>query len=118
MKESIVHIKLDYPEAIESKTDLLELEMTNLNSQKFLKRYIEIRKDELKSRLKLQQKISQILADMKKLKEQFPSSQLPETIRKRKAEIRKEVEERETYSKYIEFELEKIKDKLKSLQNK
>ena len=116
MRESLVHVKFYYEQALKAKKDILEMEMLNLNAQKFLKRYTEIRKDELKLKIKLQQKMSLILADLKKLKEQLPSAQLPEAIRKRKEEIRKEVQEKGEYSKDIEFELERIKEKLRGLQ--
>ena len=116
MKESVVHVKFDHVQALEAKKDILELEMLNLNAQKFLKRYTDIRKEELKLKIKLQQKMSLILADLKKLKEHLPSSQLPEAIRKRKEEIKKELQEKGEYSKDIEFELERIKEKLKQLQ--
>ncbi|MEK6880351.1 MAG: hypothetical protein AABY22_12115 [Nanoarchaeota archaeon] len=116
MNQNIVHVKYDYPVALKSKKDLLELEVQNLNTQKTFRKYVEIRKEELKLRVKLQQKIAQTLADMKKLKEQLPSSQIPEFIKRKKIEIKKEKEEGESYSKDIETELQRIKEKLNKLK--
>ncbi len=115
MKESIVHVKFDYSDALQARKSILQMEVLNLNAQKYLKKYTEIRKEELKLKLKLQQKITQALLDLKKLKEDLPSSQLPEAIRKRKEEIKQEVHQKESYSRDIESELERIQKQLKQL---
>lgn len=116
MRETVVHVRYDYNEAVEARKEILQLEVSLLNTLKAIKKYNEIRKEELKLKVKLLQKSVQVLTDIKKIKENLPSSHLPESIRKRKEEMIGEIEGKESYNKDIEIELERIKEKLQKLQ--
>ena len=54
MKENnVIHIKFEYLEAIEAKKDILQTEISLLKIAKKINAYQELRKQELKTKIKL-----------------------------------------------------------------
>ena len=115
MNPGVIHVKFEPDESLIAKKELLELQISILNILKVLRNYSQIRKEELKTKIKLNQKIGEVLANLVKIKEELPKSQLPETM-KRKTEIQEKVEENKVYSKDLEQELQRIKEKLRELE--
>ena len=58
--ENLIHIKLDYGEALQSKKDILYTEMDLLRILKIIKKYRELRIQELDLKLEIQKKLRQI----------------------------------------------------------
>ena len=112
MKEqSIVHIKVDYDEALQSKRDILASERDFLRIIKRIKRYKLLRGEELNSNIT---KLNQIL----------PKVKLPNILKKKEEAKKKEIKE-EKQSKIeikeihedddLERQLIEIQEKLRKL---
>jgi len=102
MKEqSIVHIKVDYDEALQSKRDILSSERDFLRIIKRIKRYKLLRGEELNNRIKIQNKL--------KKKEEAKKKEIKEE-KQSKIEI-KEIHEDDD----LERQLIEIQEKLRKL---
>lgn len=95
MKEqSIVHIKVDYEEAIQSKRDLLTTERDFLNIIRRIKRYNVLRSEELNNKIKIQNKLKELNSNLNKINQIFPKIKLPDILKKKEI-IKKNEEEEE-----------------------
>lgn len=121
--EKIIHVKLEYPEAVQSKKDVLGTQMDLLEVLKTLKRYHLIRMQEMKTKEFLYKKIKMLKTNLTKLKTTFPKVKLPEIIThdenyEEKKELKKikEISGKDKKTNDIERELAEIQRKLKSLE--
>jgi len=106
MKEqSVVHIKVDYEDALATKRNILSSEVNFLKTIKTIKRYKLLRGEELNNRLRVQNKIKELKLNITKINEVFPKVKLPEILRK--AEIKKKNEEEKKEKQ------EKVKEEVK-----
>lgn len=116
--ENLIHIKFEYEEALQSKKDILLSEMNLLKISKTIKNYSSLRLEELDLKLKLFKKIKEINADLRKLQISLPRLKIPEILKKDEddEEISKVKEIKEgPYEEDIEYELQEIQDKLRSI---
>ncbi len=115
--ENLIHIKLEYGEALESKRDILSSEMNLLRSAKTAKDYHSLRAEELKIKIRLYQKIKEIVMSMKKMQTILPELKMPEVLKKEEQiEKYKNVSPKEKiYNSEIESELQEIQRKLKAI---
>lgn len=116
--ENLIHIKLEYEEAFQSKKDILSSEMNLLRIAKMIKKYRFLRQEELEIKLKLHRKIKEIITNIKKMQTTLPKLKIPEILKKDK-----EIEEPDKipirepeYDESLESQLQEIQDKLNSLQ--
>lgn len=116
--ENLIHIKFEYEEALQSKKDILLSEMNLLKISKTMKNYSSLRLEELDLKLKLFKKIKEINADLGKLQISLPRLKIPEILKKDEDDEEiskvKEIKER-PYEEDIEYELQEIQDKLRSI---
>ena len=128
---SPIHIKLEYPEAVKSKRDILSTEMNLLRILKVIKKYHALRMNELDMKIKLHKKESELKSSLKKMQVTFPKIKLPDILKKEdyfeveekeehseKKDIRskvKQVKEKE-HQNDIEYQLREIQEKLRALQ--
>jgi hypothetical protein len=122
MKEqSLIHVKIDYNEAVQSKKDLLSSEREFLRLLKTVKAYSLLRKDELSTKLRLQKKMKDLKLNLAKLHEALPKIKLPEILKKEREEFEEEEEERSSKMKKdlnnqdLESQLREIQDRLRRL---
>lgn len=118
-KENLVHVKVDYPDAINSKKELLSSELNLLQTASIIKRYTRLRLEELKIKNRLLSKIKELRTDSAKLQIVLPKIKIhTEKI----AEEKKEDKEFELPKRYIkddlEFELQDIQRKLMELEER
>lgn len=119
--EQLIHIRLGYSEAVQSKRDILEAERTFVQVLKDVKRYHLIRREELKLKLLLLKKIKELKTNLNKINTIIPKIKIPEILRSDYAEkdTKKKVKEisgsamRQTD---IEKELMELQRKLKELE--
>lgn len=107
--ENLIHVKFEYPEAVDSKKELLKTEMSVLKVVKFMRQYKTLRINELKSKRSLSSKIRKTITDIKKIQRILP-----------KADVRKDTEkitEIKNPRKKVKFDRE-IEDQLKDIQEK
>lgn len=116
--ENLIHVKLEYGEALQSKRDILSSEMNLLRITKMIKKYRLLRLEELKIKLKLYRKIKEIITNIKKMQITLPKLEIPKILKKDK-EIEEPdklpIKERE-YDESLESQLQEIQDKLNLLQ--
>ena len=123
-EENFIHIKLDYGEALQAKKDILFSEMDLLKTLKIIRKYHELRQQELELKQKFRRRVKEIETAIKKTETLLPKVKMPEILKKEeplefikptKTE-RAQEKKKKTYSDEIEDQLEEIKNKLKSLE--
>jgi len=117
--ENLIHVKLEYEEALQSKRDVLSSEMNLIQIIKVMRQYRFLRLKELKTKLKLYQKIKEVITDIKKVQTVLPKLKIPEILQKGKITEepkRLEIKEEPYYDKSLESQLKDIQRKLNALQ--
>ena len=119
MKEqSLIHIRIDYEEAIQAKKDLLSSERDFIRLLKTIKRYELFRKQELTTKLKLQNKMKELKANLGRLNEVFPKIKLPDFMIKEE-EFPKEEKpsktKKDNKNEDLEVQLREIQERLRKL---
>lgn len=121
--KNLIYLKLDYPEVFQSKKDILSSEISLLESVKILRKYRQLRITELKTKLKLYKKIKEVIDGIRKIQRSLPVLENPE-IKGRSREEREILMEKNIgmkksdYDEGVDSQLQEIRDKLYSLQNK
>lgn len=124
MKEqSVVHIKVDYEDALSGKKNILSTEANFLRVIKTIKRYELLRGEELNNRLRIQNKIKDLKTNMAKMNDVFPKVKLPEILRKAEVKKKNEEEKQEKQEKAKEQVKEKheeddLETQLREIQEK
>ncbi|MCK5043382.1 hypothetical protein KAR52_00040 [Candidatus Pacearchaeota archaeon] len=115
--ENLIHVKLEYGEALQSKRNVLSSEMNLLRITKSTKRYKLLRSEELKLKISLLKKIKDFLMGIKKLQITLPKLEIPEILKDEKnfEKIKSKIEVEE-YDENLESQLKDIQEKLNSLQ--
>lgn len=117
--ENLIHIRLEYSEAIQSKKDVLSLQVEFLKTLQTIKTYHKIRSTELNSKIRLGKKIRELKSNILKLKKILPEIKIPKIL---KDDVEDETENKNTKQKKksidrdLDFQLKEIQDKLKSLE--
>ena len=73
----IIHVKFEYNDALDSRKDILKLEMEIVKTLKQLKSYQKERKNEFKLKNTLKRKFLELAKLMKQLEEFFPQDAIP-----------------------------------------
>ena len=122
--ENLIHIKLDYNEAIQSKKDVLKSEANLLRVLKIIKRYHPLRMEELKIKTKLHTRVKEIVKNIRKMETTLPKIKIPKILQEAHPEEMEEFEEIENriektkvrkYDNSLEGQLEDIQAKLREL---
>jgi hypothetical protein len=122
--EKLIHVKLEYDEAVQSKRDILSSEANLLKVLQVIKRYHSLRSEELKIKTKLGSKIREIIKDVRKIETTLPKIKIPQILKEHNPEEAEELEEIESkisksnaerYDTGLEYQLEDIKSKLRDL---
>jgi len=114
-KENLVHVKLDYNEALEAKKDLLSLELELIKILKIIKEYKSMRIRELRLKKQLRGKTSSTLTNTKRILGILPKIKLHNLLGN-SIKFTKEKRETDVRDLSLENELEQIKEKLRALQ--
>lgn len=121
--DNLIHVKLGYEEAFQSKKDILYLEMDLLKISKTIKSYHILRSDELELKLKFHKKIREVNTNLRKLQTILPKLKIPEILKKDKdIEETSKLEEgiqkpkKSQEDETLEFQLQEIQKKLDILQ--
>jgi len=119
MKEqSLIHVRIDYSDAIQSKKDLLSSEREFIRIIKIMKRYGALRKDEMNTRLRLQKKMKDLKMNLGKLHDLLPKIKIPEILKKGnllEEEKTPSKEKKELNAPDLESQLREIQDRLRRL---
>lgn len=115
MSENLIHIKLEYDEGLQAKSDILYLEADFLKILKSIRTYHQIRMQELDLKITLSKKIRQAENLTKNLKLLIPKPVIPRILKEeKKREVLFNVNE-ESGETDLEKQLQEISEKLKSI---
>lgn len=121
-EEKIIHIKLEYSEAVQSKKDILGTQKDLIEVLKTLKRYHLIRLQELKTKELLYKKIKALKININKLNTSMPKIKIPKIIShdedyedKKELKKIKEISGKEMKQTDLEKELAEIQKRLQEL---
>ena len=109
--ENLIHVKFEYEEALQSKKEVLSSEMTLLKIVKIIKEYRSLRLEELKLKLKLHRRMKETITNMRKLQIILPKLEML----KKDEDLEKVDKIKKAQYDGLEYQLQEIQDKLKSL---
>ncbi len=119
-KENLIHVRLEYDEALQSKKDLLSLELELIRTLKIIKEYKSKRINELKLKKKLKGRVGSTLIDIRKIQKTLPKVKINNIFKKeeKKEEVSEEIQKERInpHDITLEQELEEIQRKLMALQ--
>jgi hypothetical protein len=116
-EESPIYLKLEYGESIESKKDLLSLEMSFLNLLKSMRKYNAIRTEELNLKMLAYKTMKELDMDIKKTKASFPFLKIPQNLQKKEITPKEVVKiKRESFDDSLESQLKEIQDRLRTIE--
>lgn len=123
-KDNLIHIKLEYEEALNSKKDILSSEVELLRIASEIKGYRHYRLKELELKIILLKKIKELKANINSLHKTLPTLKLPDLLKKDEEiytgqhhSISK-MHPKETKDLGIESQLREIERKLDELQSR
>jgi len=115
--ESPVYLRLKHYESVESKKDLLSIEMSFLNLLKDMKNYNEIRQEELNLKSKTYKLMKELDLALKKTKATFPFLKIPGALKKEGLEKKEEIHIRkENFDSDLDSQLREIQEKLRAME--
>jgi len=115
--ENLIHIRLDYKEAFNTKKSLLSSQMYLLKLLRNVENYKFLKAKESQHRQQIVKKIKETKTNIKLLERTLPKEKLPKSLRKYEKESKEENFKIKTRDKSIEGQLSEIKRKLDNLQN-
>jgi len=119
--ENLIHVKLEYGEALQARRDILLSEINLLRIFSIIKKYHLFRSEELKTKLKIYRRIKEIKSDINKLQITLPELKIPRRLKEEQEEEVKETEKsirqikESPYDENLETQLQQIKEKLNSI---
>ncbi|MBS3070853.1 hypothetical protein J4407_00960 [Candidatus Pacearchaeota archaeon] len=114
---SVIHLRLEYDDAVDSVKDILEIEKSLMILAKKIKDYLYVRKDELKIKSSLSRKSKETKSIMKRMIDNFPQVKTPKVFGKKSFDFDK-IEGRSKIDSSIERQIYEIQEKLNSLERR
>lgn len=112
--KSLIHVKIEYDKAFESKKYVLSLERDLLKIAQTIQEYHFLRQKELKLILNLHRKAKETITTTKRLQNNLPKSQSPSILHKDTIIKTKKI--KNLGQDNLELQLQEIQDKLRALQ--
>ena len=117
MKENnLVHVKVDYNEAVESKKDILSMQLNLINAIKNIRIYKIVRMKELKLKNKLKRTTASALTNIKKIENALPKIKINKSPKRKTESYVEDVNNKSSGDFVLERELQDIQEKLRMLQ--
>jgi hypothetical protein len=119
IKENLIHIKLGYGEALQTKRDILSSQITLLRIAKAIRGYGIYRSGELELKLVLYKKIKELKMNLGKLQKTLPKLKIPDILRKEGQEKTEPKSKKiKPPERDIEEQLQEIQKRLNELQRR
>jgi hypothetical protein len=119
-KQNVVHVKLEYQEALESKKALLATQLNSIKLSKIMKRYWLLRAKECNLKEQANVSLKQLKKHLIEILKQLPETDMPDIFKRgRKRQELNQIQNitEESESDYrLEKELKEIQEKLARLQ--
>ena len=116
--ENLIHIKLEYEEALQSKKDILSSQMAMLKIEKTIRGYHSYRSQGFELKINLSKKIRELKSNIWNLQKILPRLKIPEILRKEE-HVKKEhksPERKKPQEGNLEEQLQDIQRRLNELQ--
>ena len=116
-EENLIYVKLEYNEAMQSKRDILASQVGLLQIMKKIRHYRLLRLEELKLKAKMYRKIKDLIANIKKIKTNFPMIKIPHLKKKEEREFVNKINDTQgsDYDNILENQLQEIQEKLRAI---
>lgn len=119
IKENLIHIKLGYGEALQTKRDLLSSQIILLRIAKTIRGYDFYRSNEVELKSILYKEIKELKMNLGKLQKTLPKLEIPNIIKKEGQEkTEHKVKKTKPIERNIEEQLQEIQRRLNELQRK
>jgi len=112
--ENLIHLKLDYGEAIQSRRDILYIEKSLMVSAVVMEKYYSLRINELNLKVKLHRKIKELITGIKRIQKNIPNIEF--SGMSEKEEVEEPIIKTKEYGDSIKSQLQEIQEKLNSLK--
>jgi hypothetical protein len=106
-KDNLIHVRLDYDEALETKRDVLSIEANLIKIAQAISNYKELRTRELELKKDLDEKSSVLRADIKQVRTILPKMHLPKIVKKFEEKKHKEEKKIKSSAKHGKAKKEK-----------
>jgi DNA-binding transcriptional MerR regulator len=115
--ENLIHIKLEYGEALQLKRDMLSTEMGLLKATKIIRNYGYFRSEDLRLKMILYQRIREVRMNIGKLQKILPKLKVPEILKKDSMVDKKQEIKKSPHSDQgLDIQLKEIQNRLDELQ--
>jgi len=117
--EKLIHVKMDYVDALESKKSLLNLEKELLELNEVAFNFSSLRIQELRAKVKFCQGIKNLSNSLMILKKNLPEGKVPRMMKEAKVasgEKSERIVKKTRDTRDIELQLRDIQEKLSSMQ--
>lgn len=117
--ESVVHVRLDYNEVLNTRKSILSSQLHSLNIIKNIARYKDMRMRELTLKNRLYWKIKETKVQIRKLQNFLPRPKIPRILRKEELAEKRRQQDAESMPESegeIESQLRQIQRRLNELQ--
>jgi len=119
IKENLIHIKLGYGEALQTKRDLLSSQIILLRIAKTIKGYDFYRSNELELKSILYKEIKELKMNLGKLQKTLPKLKIPDILKKEGQEKTEPKSKKiKSPERNIEEQLQEIQKRLNELQRR
>ncbi len=115
-EESVVYVKLEYNEALQSKKDILASQVGLLKTIQAIRNYRVLRLEELRMKTKIYKKIKELISNIKKIKTTLPAIKIHQ-LKKTEEEknLGKKIKEAHEKDDGLEIQLQDIQSKLRDI---
>jgi hypothetical protein len=121
-EKNLMHVKLEFEEARDNKKEVLALEIAVLKLLTIIRKYHELRLQELTNKKNINIKLKSLSSNITKIKRVIPNVQVPKKYQKRTTEDHSEELESPITLKRkksdVEEQLQDIQNRLKDLDEK
>jgi len=107
--KNLIYVKLKYEDSIQSKKDILSLEMDLLKTIQTIKTYNKFRTEELQLKIKLHRKIKTLITEIRRFQKNLPELKIPKILQEH--EIEEKIPKEKPRDDNIEQQLKKIQEK-------
>lgn len=117
--ETLIHVKLEYAEAVRAKRDILSFESDLLRVLRRVRSYHKLRSEELRIRLKMYRRIKELKSNVGRLQQTLPKIKIPSLLSKGREEIveySKPKVIKNNPSDDLDKQLEEIQERLRKLE--
>ena len=115
-EESVVYVKLEYDEALQSKKDIISSQVSLLKTIQAIRHYKILRLEELKIKEQMHRKIKELTTSIKKIYANIPTIKIPQLKNSEEEKnVGKKIKEAHEKDDGLEIQLQEIQNKLKKI---